>query len=209
MVTCSSCSKMMRSDILKRHGPRCREAKRFHPFSEEEERKRPKRKVPGVGISIMSCITPCKNTEKDVSINDKTVKEPKTNDSCNDSKNNGVADWGIKYNDFEVYTCADEKYDFSTIEYNNVIDGELRHLKANTPYLITDVRYHMKKYDIDTDRVDEVVIISLQTEEYGTFRIVAPYALTNYWEIIGDKLNHDTTLTIFREEMELIHVCCK
>ena len=210
MVACSSCSKMMRSDNLKRHMSICREAKRFHPFSLKDEQKRAgsKRKGSGVGITLYSRVTPCKNIEEDVSNINKDDEEPKSNESCNDGENVDITDWEKKYNNFEVYCCANEKYDFSSIEYNNVIDGELRDLKVNTPYPIIDVQYHVKKYDIDTDRVDEVVVISLQTKN-GTFRIVAPYALTEYWEMIEDKLYHDTTLVIFRKERELIHVFVK
>ena len=140
--------------------------------------------------------------------NDDEEEEIKSKKVCGDSENTSIKDWENKYNNFEVYCCPGEKYDFSSIEYNNVIDGELGDLKVNTPYTITNIQHHMIKYDIDTDRIDEVIIISLQTEN-GTFRIVAPYTLTEYWDMIEDKLYHDTTLVIFRKEKELIHVFVK
>ena len=65
------------------------------------------------------------------SIINKDDEESKTDESCNDGENGNIADWEKKYNNFEVYCCPGEKYDFSSIEYNNVIDGELRDLKVN------------------------------------------------------------------------------
>ena len=146
-----------------------------------------------------------KRKRSEVKNGDEEEETKESKKVCGDNENNIIKDWENKYNNFEVYCCPGEKYDFSSIEYNNVIDGELRDLKVNTPYPITNIQHHMKKYDIDTDRIDEVIIISLQTEN-GLFRIVAPYALTEYWDMIEDKLYHDTTLVIFRKEKELIHV---
>lgn len=149
-----------------------------------------------------------KNGDEDTSTVKKDDEEPKSKESCRDRENVAIEDWENKYNNFEVYCCPGEQYDFSSIEYNNVIDGELRDIKANTPYPITNIQRSVKKYDIDTDRIDEVNIMSLQTAN-GSFRIVAPYALIEYCEMIEDKLYHDTTLVIFRKEKGLIHVFVK
>ena len=109
-------------------------------------------------------------------------------------------------NDFEVYCCSGEKYDFSALKYNNVIDGELRELKANIPYEVIEIQQHIKKYDIDTDRIDEVTIITLQTKD-GSFRVVAPHALIEYWDMISDKIDKDTTLAIVRKENDEVIYC--
>ena len=111
--------------------------------------------------------------------------------------------------EFEVYCCSGEKYDFSALKYNNVIDGELRELKANIPYEVTEIQEHIKKYDIDTDRIDEVTIITLQNyiTKDGSFRVVAPHALIEYWDMIGDKIDSDTTLAIVRKENDEVIYC--
>ena len=113
-------------------------------------------------------------------------------------------------NDFEVYCCPGEKYDFSTLMYNNMIDGELRELmKANIPYEVMDVHEHAKKYDIDTDTINEVTIIELQN--YVTkginFRIVAPEALIEYWEMISGKISSEDTVVIIRKENDELIEC--
>ena len=96
-----------------------------------------------------------------------------------------------------------EKYDFSKLEYNNMIDGEIRDLKTNIPYPVMDIVEHIKKYDIDTDKIEEVTIIKLQTST-GFLRIVAPYALIDYWETISDKIDKTTSLTIMRKESPFV-----
>ena len=110
---------------------------------------------------------------------------------------------------FEVHCCPGQKYDFSAVKYNNVIDGELRDLKANITYPVTNIQEHIKKYDIDTDRIDEVTIITLQTKDASSWHMVAPYALIEYLEMISDKIDKVTSLNIVRKENEVIHVFVK
>tara|TARA_B100000508_G_scaffold95658_1_gene74806 strand:- start:586 stop:975 length:390 start_codon:yes stop_codon:yes gene_type:complete len=112
--------------------------------------------------------------------------------------------------DFEVYCRSGEKYDFSMLKYNNVIDGEIRELKANIPYEVIEIQQHIKKYDIDTDRINEVTIIHLQnyaTKARIIFRVVAPHALIEYWEMISDKIDSNDTLVIVRKENDEVINC--
>ena len=91
-----------------------------------------------------------------------------------------------------------------------MIDGELRELmKANIPYEVMDVHEDAKKYDIDTDTINEVTIIELQN--YVTkginFRVVAPEALIEYWEMISGKISSEDTVVIIRKENDELIEC--
>ena len=110
-----------------------------------------------------------------------------------------------KCNYFEVVCCTGEKYDFSNLEYNNIIDGQLRDLKINVGYHVVKVAHGKKKYDIDSDRVDEVTVITLLNKE-EKIRIVAPYALIEHMEMIEDKIYPEDRLIIIRTDEQALEV---
>ena len=51
--------------------------------------------------------------------------------------------------DFEVYCCcSSEKYNYSILEKNDIIDGVITDLKANVPYIVVEFKENVRKYDI-------------------------------------------------------------
>ena len=98
-----------------------------------------------------------------------------------------------------------QKFDFSILEYNDYIDGQLTDLTMNMPYEVLGCNYRVKKYDIDTDEIVEVAL----KMQAGTFRIVAPAAFIEHLEIIEDKIYDNTRLFIVRTELDLLHVFVK
>ena len=110
-----------------------------------------------------------------------------------------------KCNNFEVVCCTGDKYDFSNLEYNNIIDGQLRDIKINVGYHVVKFTHGKKKYDIDSDRVDEVTVITLLNKE-EKIRIVAPYALIEHMEMIEDKIYPEDRLIIIRTDEQALEV---
>ena len=103
--------------------------------------------------------------------------------------------------DFDVFCCSGDKYDYSILETNNIIDCLITDLKANVPYVIVEFKENVHKYDIDTDNINLVTIITLETkDDCSRFRITAPAVLMEHLEMIADKLSPNCRLTIIRKE---------
>ena len=114
----------------------------------------------------------------------------------------------ISSNYFDVRCNPGQKFDFSILQYNDYIDGQLTDLAMNMPYEVLGCNYRFRKYDIDTDEIVEVAIMTLKMQA-GTFRIVAPAAFIEHLEIIEDKIYDNTRLFIVRTELDLLHVFVK
>ena len=108
----------------------------------------------------------------------------------------------------EVLCCSGDKYDFSQIEYKNYIDCEFRDLKKNIPYELIHGKQVAKKYNIDTDNIEEVTIITLKDGD-KKLRIVAPYALMEWIETISNKITFSSELVLVRTENQTIEVFMK
>ena len=102
--------------------------------------------------------------------------------------------------DFDVFCCSDGKYDYSILEKNNIIDGMITDLKMDVPYVVVDLKKNVRKYDVDTDNINLVSVITLEsTLDRVRFRVSAPAALVEHLEMIADKLIC-RRLTIIRKD---------
>ena len=110
-------------------------------------------------------------------------------------------------NTFEVRINPGSKYDFSLLQYNNIIDVVLNEIPLNTLYESITITRNVKKYDIDSDEIHNVTIMTLKREN-RCYRITAPFALMEHFEMISDKLCQ-VHLYLLRKEDDLLQIFVK
>ena len=96
----------------------------------------------------------------------------------------------------EVVCAAGQRYDYSILEKNDIIDCLFSELVIQKPYVITDFEYK-EKYDYETDKFNTVTIITLNSDDV-IIRVAAPYALIEHMGMIADRTPPDAEYTIIR-----------
>ena len=95
-----------------------------------------------------------------------------------------------------VVCAAGQRYDYSILEKNDIIDSIFSELVIQKHYVITDFEYK-EKYDYETDKFNTVTIITLNSDGV-IIRVAAPYALIEHMSMIADRTTADTEYTIIR-----------
>ena len=96
----------------------------------------------------------------------------------------------------EVVCAAGQRYDYSILEKNDIIDCLFSEHVIQKPYVITDFEYK-EKYDYETDKINTVTIITLNSDDV-ILRVASPYALIEHMSMIADRTSPDAEYTIIR-----------
>ena len=102
----------------------------------------------------------------------------------------------------EVVCAAGQRYDYSILEKNDIIDSLFSELVLQKPYVITDFEYK-EKYYYETDKINTVTIITLNSDGV-IIRVAAPYALIEHMGMIAERTSPDTEYTIIRTSEDTV-----